>query len=146
MQPELKIDETFLEPRPTPPCHPDPLRYRLDFFVGKPMPTRTFVQSPERGTPSAGRTTVALRMMTTPLTAIVVLWLLPMFVALPVAHARRRMGFPYGFFLGWVGVIVLLVLPAKPNPDVGECPFCRADVRFGATICPHCRSELGQPT
>lgn len=71
-----------------------------------------------------------------------VFWVAPIFVAHSQGKAKRRAGFAYGFFLGWLGVIILAVLSPLPDPNYGECPYCREDVRFDASVCPHCRREL----
>ena len=32
------------------------------------------------------------------------------------------------------------------DPETKECPFCKSEVPFAATRCPHCTSELGGET
>ena len=74
-----------------------------------------------------------------------------------------------GIFLGWIGVIIVALLPpgspmtleelekkrAVSSPEWYEkkrgelfaarihrqCPFCKEDMRRDASVCPHCRHE-----
>lgn len=57
-------------------------------------------------------------------------------------------GFAWGFFLGLIGLVV--VIATKPRPPVTsaasptavrECPFCKEAMRRDASVCPHCRHE-----
>ena len=81
------------------------------------------------------------------------LWIVPIFVAVSQGRDKNRMGFAYGF-LGWVGVIILALLPpldVPPDPMIGECPYCKEEIRLDAMVCPHCQREVtplgpdGQP-
>lgn len=40
------------------------------------------------------------------------LWVLPMFIAYKQGVAKHRLGLAYGLCLGWIGVIILALLPA----------------------------------
>lgn len=46
------------------------------------------------------------------LVGAVVLWVVPIFVAHAVGAPKGRAGAAYGIFLGWLGVLVVAVLPA----------------------------------
>jgi hypothetical protein len=76
----------------------------------------------------------------------IVLWVIPIFVAASMGKARNRSGVAYGILLGWLGVIIVALLPPRTN-DVGpdfyrECPFCKEEMRRDASVCPHCRYEV----
>jgi len=75
-------------------------------------------------------------------TGAVVLWIVPIFVARAQGRSKNRTGWLYGFFLGWIGVLILALLGPLADPSYGECPYCRESVRFDASVCPHCRREL----
>jgi hypothetical protein len=103
------------------------------------------------------------------LIAIIILWLVPIFVANSMGKAKRRTGILYGVFLGWLGVLILAVLPANPeltleelerrknavapqwyeqkksellaSRTTRECPHCREQMRRDASVCPHCQRE-----
>jgi hypothetical protein len=67
----------------------------------------------------------------------VVLWIVPIFVACSQGRAKNRSGIWYGLLLGWLGVIVLALLPALPSGEYGECPGARrtfASMRWCARI------------
>ena len=40
-----------------------------------------------------------------------IFWVIPLFVAVSQGKAKERWGFGYGFCLGWLGVLILAVLP-----------------------------------
>lgn len=75
-----------------------------------------------------------------------VLWIVPIFVAHAIGKPKQRSGFLYGFFLGWIGVIILALLPASSRVTTGasgqyrECPHCKEKMRRDASVCPHCRT------
>jgi hypothetical protein len=49
------------------------------------------------------------------LLVLALLWVLPIFVAHSMGKPKHRAGALYGIFLGWLGVIVLALLPpGKP--------------------------------
>lgn len=48
----------------------------------------------------------------------IILWIVPIFVANSQGKAKNRAGIAYGLFLGWLGVLVLAVLP--PNHGTRE--------------------------
>lgn len=77
--------------------------------------------------------------------AIVLLWVVPIFVASAIGRSKGRAGFMYGFFLGWLGVLAVAVLPpleGPAGPSVHrECPHCRELMRRDASVCPHCQRE-----
>ncbi len=67
----------------------------------------------------------------------IVLWVIPIFVAYSMGKAKNRSGVTYGILLGWLGVIILALLPARTNvgPDLyRECPFCKEEMRRDASV------------
>jgi hypothetical protein len=101
----------------------------------------------------------------------VILWIVPIFVANAMGRSKNRSGLAYGLLLGWVGVLILALLPAADPITLenigrhrkrlgesqyhqlkdqlivearrfGECPFCKEQVRADATVCPHCQREM----
>ena len=99
-----------------------------------------------------------------------IFWLIPIFVAHAIGKSKHRAGVLYGLFLGWLGVIIVALLPAKKAMTLAElekrkrsftpqqyerirseivaeehvhrqCPFCKEPMRRDATVCPHCRHE-----
>lgn len=103
------------------------------------------------------------------LVGAILLWIVPIFVTVSIGNAKHRAGFFYGLFLGWIGVLVLAVLPAQEGITLDElerrraglspkyyekrkaelmstrihreCPSCKEDMRRDAEVCPHCRNE-----
>ena len=73
---------------------------------------------------------------------VIVLWVIPIPVAIAQGRAKDRAGLAYGLFLGWIGVIVLAFLPPRKGDKFLECPFCKELVRHDAHVCAHCRREL----
>lgn len=100
----------------------------------------------------------------------VIFWVIPIFVAHAIGKAKHRAGFLYGLFLGWLGVIIVALLPAKQAMTLEtlerrkrnytpqqyeriraeilaedhvyrECPSCKEQMRRDASVCPHCRNE-----
>ena len=64
---------------------------------------------------------------------------------IPASIASKKGG---SFFTWWVfgALLWIVALPMAivlKDKRYGECPFCKEDVRFGATACPHCQRELG---
>lgn len=44
-----------------------------------------------------------------------VFWVIPMFVGHSIGKPKHRSGFLYAFFLGWLGVLIVVLLPpGKP--------------------------------
>lgn len=80
--------------------------------------------------------------MTGVIVGAAILWVVPIFVAVSLGRTKRREGWAYGLFLGWIGVLILALLPALPDPMVGECPWCKEDIRTDAIVCPHCQREV----
>ena len=55
----------------------------------------------------------------TEVTAAIVLWIIPIFLAYGIGKPKNRAGLAYGIFLGWIGVIcVALLPPAKPRSEM----------------------------
>jgi hypothetical protein len=75
---------------------------------------------------------------------IAVLWVLPIFIAGSIGKSKGRQGAAYGILLGWVGVLIVAVLPpgADRSGRTGECPFCKERMRSDATVCPHCQRDV----
>lgn len=67
-------------------------------------------------------------------------WLIPLILATVIGQGKDRTGFGFvlGFLLGIFGVLIIALMPAAGYP----CPRCRGTVRRGASVCPHCRSDL----
>lgn len=45
-----------------------------------------------------------------------VVWLLPIIVAIDLGKSRDRTGWMWGFFLGWLGVLILAIMRPRPHP------------------------------
>ncbi len=75
---------------------------------------------------------------------VLVLWVVPIFVGAAIGKPKRRSGAVYGLLLGWLGVVILAVLPpaADRSGRTGECPFCKERMRSDATVCPHCQRDV----
>ena len=99
----------------------------------------------------------------------VILWIIPIFVAHAIGKPKHRAGVLYGAFLGWLGVIVVAVLPAREAMTLEElerrrrnftpyqyekikaeivservtreCPHCKEQMRRDASVCPRCQRE-----
>jgi hypothetical protein len=99
----------------------------------------------------------------------ILLWGVPIFVAYLIGAPKRRSGFLYGLFLGWIGVLIVAILPPASEPTLQEleknrsymapsyyeaqrskllsartqreCPFCKEEIRRDASVCPHCQRE-----
>jgi hypothetical protein len=48
------------------------------------------------------------------------LWILPIYVAHQIGAPKHRAGFAWGLFLGWFGVLVVALLPARQNVRPAE--------------------------
>jgi hypothetical protein len=75
--------------------------------------------------------------------AVIVFWIIPIFVAVSQGRTKDRAGLAYGIFLGWIGVIVLAFLPPRKGDKFVECRFCKEPIRRDATVCAHCQREVG---
>lgn len=77
-------------------------------------------------------------------------------LAIGSMRGRSGLGFFLGLFGGFIGWIVVLLLPptpeylaAQPVPGTAmtrgemyrECPSCKEQMRRDAGVCPHCHSE-----
>lgn len=99
-----------------------------------------------------------MNLLPTPLVGIGLLWvvamlLVPMWISVHLGNKKgqRVLGWVVGTFLGWIGTVIMLVIPASPEEQRKEslrtgfpCPFCQEPVRHGATVCPHCQRDLGR--
>ena len=54
------------------------------------------------------------------LAGAIILWIVPAFVAYGLGKPRRRWGAAYGLCLGWLGVIIVALLPPVPERSVAE--------------------------
>ena len=98
-----------------------------------------------------------------------IFWLAPIAVGAAIGRSKHRAGWAWGLFLGWLGVIILVLLtPGKPltlerlEAKKGvtdakyyekkkaelfaaqthrECPHCKEEMRRDASVCPHCQRE-----
>jgi hypothetical protein len=52
--------------------------------------------------------------------AAIILWIVPIFVGHGIGKPRRRSGAAYGLFLGWLGVVILVLLPTLPEISTAE--------------------------
>lgn len=82
------------------------------------------------------------------LAGVTIIWLLPLYVGHQVGKPKGRAGFLWAFFLGWIGVLIVAVLPPTrfaPGDATAhlyrDCPHCKEPMRRDASVCPHCRSE-----
>lgn len=103
------------------------------------------------------------------LVGAVILWIVPIFVGRAIGRPKNRSGGWWGFFLGWLGVIIVAVLPPRPAMTLEElerkrsvsspqwyeqkkaellgtrthreCPHCKEQMRRDASVCPHCQRE-----
>ena len=49
-----------------------------------------------------------------------VIWIVSIFVAHAIGKPKNRAGFLYGFFLSWIGVIIVALLPPAPEMTLEE--------------------------
>jgi hypothetical protein len=103
------------------------------------------------------------------LVGVVILWIVPIFVGHAIGKSKNRHGGWWGFFLGWLGVIIVAVLPPRPGMTLDElerrknvsspqwyerkraellatqthreCPHCKEQMRRDASVCPHCQRD-----
>lgn len=86
----------------------------------------------------------------------IIFWVLPIWVGHQIGKPKGRAGGVWGLLLGWIGVIIVALLPpthlspgvpgAGPpalmgGPMYRECPHCKESMRRDASICPHCHRE-----
>lgn len=77
--------------------------------------------------------------------AILILWVIPIVVGHKIGAPKSRAGLLYGLFLGWLGVVIVAMLPPIANTETHhECPHCKERMRRDASVCPHCRTQVGQ--
>lgn len=50
----------------------------------------------------------------------IILWVVPIFVAKSIGDAKGRYGVAYGLLLGWIGVLVVYMLPVLPEEKRGR--------------------------
>lgn len=87
------------------------------------------------------------------LIVIAIVWVAPIFVAASVGNPKGRAGWLYGILLGWLGVLLVALLPPKPHVQVAiqqerqlemshrQCPHCMEPMNREASVCPHCRMQ-----
>ena len=51
------------------------------------------------------------------LLAVVILWIVPIFLTNAMGKPKNRTGIAYGLFLGWIGVICLALLPPHEKTE-----------------------------
>jgi hypothetical protein len=69
---------------------------------------------------------------------VVVLWVIPFFVAYRIAFEKNRFGLLYGFF-GWIGVVAVALLPpVYYGGSEKTCPDCAEHVLVDANVCRYC--------
>jgi RNA polymerase subunit RPABC4/transcription elongation factor Spt4 len=74
-----------------------------------------------------------------------IFWFAPIFVGQQIGKGKGRAGWAWGLLLGWLGVIIVAVLPATDRTSLGrmyrECPHCKEGMRRDAGTCPHCHNS-----
>lgn len=50
----------------------------------------------------------------------IILWIVPIFVAGAIGSGKNRVGWVYGIFLGWLGVLILALLPSLASPTLED--------------------------
>lgn len=78
-----------------------------------------------------------------------VLWIAPVLVAQKMATEKgyeRGVGIALGVFLGWIGVLIIALITARPGGPAGgatkACPFCAERVQWAAKVCKHCGRDI----
>ena len=49
-------------------------------------------------------------------------WLLPIVIAIDLGVSRQRSGWMWGFFLGWLGVLILAIMRPQPREVIVRTP------------------------
>jgi hypothetical protein len=70
--------------------------------------------------------------------AIFVAVVAPIIVAHKIGQKKNRLGWPWALFLGWLGVLVVALLPVGRR----TCPRCAEKVNAVALVCKHCGTDL----
>jgi hypothetical protein len=52
---------------------------------------------------------------------VTIIWLLPIYISQQIGQSKNRVGWPWGLLLGWLGVIVIALLP-KREPGTAPPP------------------------
>jgi hypothetical protein len=82
---------------------------------------------------------------------VLFMWIAPIWISVHLGNAKGQplLGWLLGLVLGWIGVIIMLIVPPSLEAQRREalaagfpCPYCREPVRYGAIVCPHCRRDL----
>ena len=83
---------------------------------------------------------------------LVFVWIVCAFIGAAIGGAKNRAGtgFLLGLVLGFIGVIIIAVMPGEKKAIVVQsprvlCPYCRSHIDPQAVICPQCRSSLSGP-
>ena len=69
-----------------------------------------------------------------------VLFLVMGLIGWAIGESKNRggLGFILGFFLGFIGWIIVAVLPMAGV----VCPHCRSTIDASATVCPKCTRQI----
>lgn len=91
---------------------------------------------------------------------VVIAWILPIFVGSAIGKPKNRPGWAWGLLLGWLGVIIVALLPAQPGAaqrlpgqpgiatsggTVAPATPTAASVSAGSALyreCPHCKEAM----
>lgn len=70
----------------------------------------------------------------------VVLWILGIIVATIIGSGKNKTGtgFALGFFLSWIGVIIIAVMDEGKK----KCSLCNSEIEDDWETCPHCQNSL----
>ncbi len=95
---------------------------------------------------------VGLALSLSLIVATFVLWVAIVVGAVWVSGRKKGLalwGWVLGILLGWIGVIIMMVIPPSPESQRREalltgfaCPHCHEPVRHGASVCPHCGRDI----
>jgi ribosomal protein L32 len=80
---------------------------------------------------------------------MVILWIICAIASGIVGHSKSRpvLGWVIGIFLGFVGLIIIALLPtnqkqkeatALESGELKKCPYCCELIRSGAVVCRYC--------